>query len=239
MKKNEHLILRFSLFTAGIAVLIAVFFLIGTVPIFKLLWERYIISCVIVMLLYFAAFLPTLLVSAKLSSSLMVASAVYYKGFSVLAAVSVINIVLMFCAAFIPIGINIAVQCAFLFAFVLWAFITASAKGSIDSLGQKENQKKAPVMELKNKARRLLSLAEGLEKDDSVRKRAEKIADDLQYLSPGNTEEEHDIERRMIGILDSIIMDGYFYSQGEPPSASLESKFSTFETVYRERKNML
>lgn len=240
MKKSQYYILKLALFIGGIAVLIIASFLVGSVPIFKLQPAKYILACVTVIMLYIAAFLPAFLASGNGGTAVnAITWAVYCKGFALLTTVSIANFIVMFKVLTLPVGVNIAVECIAFFVFILWAFMTASAKGVMVSAQRGEDMKKAPVAALKEKARKLASLAEGLDKDDSVRKRAEKIAEDLQYLSPGNTEEQHDLERRMIGVLEGIIMDSYFYSEGELPSPSLESKLKNFDALYRERKNMV
>ena len=93
-------------------------------------------------------------------------------------------------------------------------------------------------MELRSRSQKLSALAAGLDKGDSIRVSAEKIADNMRYLSPGNTKDEHDLENRMLAVLDSIINDSYFASEGAQPAASLESKLKNFDALYRERKNM-
>lgn len=240
MKKSQYYTLKLALFICGIAVLVVASFLVGSVPVFKLQPTKYILTCVTVIILYIAAFLPTFIMSGKGDTATNVVTwTVYYKGFAVLTVVSVANIIIGFNNLLLPAGVNIAVEAVAFFVFMLWAFITYSAKSVMTDAERGENMKKAPVDTLKKKAQKLAALAEGLDKNDEVRLKAEKIVEDLRYLSPGNTEEQHDLEHRMAGVLEGIVMDSYFYSEGEPPSPSLESKFKTFDALYRERKNMI
>lgn len=235
MKKSEYSALRLILFILGIVVLAFAFPLLGSL--FEYNRAQYVFSCVCVSLLYLAAFLPITLGSLNGGVAAAAASgAVYFKGLIIYGVISVADIALAFTV--LPLSAAIVIQCVALFIFIAWLFMAIVAKNHIESSLHDEEIKKSPVMELRSKSRKLSALAAGLDKNDSIRVCAEKIADNMQYLSPGNTEGEHDIERRMLAVLDSIIMDSYFVSEGGLPAASLESKFKNFDALYRERKNM-
>ncbi len=233
--KKSYSALRLILFILGIIVLAFAFLMLG--PLFENNRAQYVFACVSVSLMYLTFFLPVLLGSFKGGVAAIAASAaVYFKGLIIYSVISIADIALTFTV--LPLGAAIAIQAVALFVLIIWLFMAFVSKDQIESSLHDEEIKKAPVMELRNKARRLSALAAGLDKGDSVRARAEKIADNMQYLSPGNTKNEHDIEYRMLAVLDSIITDSYFVSEGGRSAASLESKFKDFDALYRERKNM-
>lgn len=235
MKKREYFAVRLILFILGIVVLTFVFLMLG--PLFVYNRAQYVFSYVSVSLLYLAAFLPIIFGSLKEGVAAAVASgAVYFKGLITYGVISIANIVLAF--TLLPLSVVIVIQIVALFVFIVWLFLAIVTKDHIESSLREEEIKKLPVMELRSRSRKLSALAAGLDKGDSIRIHAEKIADNMQYLSPGNTDNEHDIERRMLAVLDSIIMDSYFVSEGGQPTALLESKFRNFDALYRERKNM-
>ncbi|MGN1423126.1 MAG: hypothetical protein ACI4XA_07105 [Oscillospiraceae bacterium] len=235
MKKNEHLAVRVIIFVVGIVVLAVAYTLLS--PLFERMMPEYIFTCVSVSLLYLAVFLPILLGSARGGiASLAAAAAVYWKGLAAYFTASVVAIVLAF--TFIPLVIPIIIQCVALFVFVIWMCLALVAKGHIESTARDEEAKKSGVTALRNRAGRLAALAAGLEKGDSMRAAAEKIAEDMRYLSPGNTAEAQDLERSMLAVLDTIITDSYFISGEKGPTAQLESKLKNFDALYRVRKNM-
>lgn len=235
MKKNEHLAVRVVIFVAGIVVLGLAFALLS--PLFERMIPEYIFACVSVSLLYLAVFLPLLLGSARGGiASLAAAAAVYWKGLAAYFTASVVAIVLAF--TFLPLVISIVIQLVALFVFVIWVCLALVAKGHIESTARDEDIKMSGVSALRSKASRLAALAAGLEKGDSMRATAEKIAEDMRYLSPGNTAEAQDMERSMLAALDTILTDSYFISGEKGPTAALESKLKNFDALYRVRKNM-
>ncbi|MGN1340912.1 MAG: hypothetical protein ACI4WS_11515 [Oscillospiraceae bacterium] len=236
MKKREISVLGLILFILGIAVLAVVFFMLG--PLFEDNSSGYIFSCISVLVLYLAVFLPIMLGLFRGGVATAAASgSVYYKGLATYGVISLANIVLAL--TIFPLGISIAIQCVALFVFVIWIFMAVATKSHIESTLQDEEQKKSLVMELRSKSGRLSALAAGLDKGSSIRVSAEKLAENMRYLSPGNTKEEHDLERRMLAVLDSILIDGYFVSGGYQSPETLEGKFRDFDILYRQRKNML
>lgn len=236
MKRREYSAVRLILFILGIVVLAFAFLMLA--PLFEDNRAQYVFSCVSVSLLYLAVFLPIVLGSLRGGVAAAAASgAVYFKGLITYCVISVADIALAFTV--LPLSVAIVIQCVALFIFIVWLFMAVVTKSHIESSLQNEEIKKSPVMELRSRSLKLSSLAAGLDKGNSIRVSAEKIADNMRYLSPGNKEDAHDIERRMLAVLDSIIMDSYFASEGEQPTASLESKFKNFDALYRERKNML
>lgn len=235
MKKREYHAVSLILFILGIVVLAFAFLLLS--PLFENNRAEYTFACVSVSLLYLAFFLPIILYSFKGGVSAAAASgAVYYKGLTLYGVISIADIILEFTV--IPLSIAIVIQIIALFVFVVWIAMAVITKSHIESTLQDEEQKKSTIMELRSRSRKLSALAAGLDKGNIIRESAEKIADNMQYLSPGNTADSHDIERRMLAVLDSIIMDSYFVSDGNLPTDSLESKFRNFNVLYRERKNM-
>lgn len=235
MKKRECYAVSLILFILGIVVLAFAFLMLS--PLFENNRAKYIFACVSVFLLYLAVFLPIILGLFKDGISAVAASgAVYYKGLTIYGVISIAGILLAF--TIIPLSIAIVIQSVALFIFIAWILAAIVTKNHIESTIHDEEIKKSPVMELRSRSRKLSALASGLDKGNSLRVCAEKIADNMQYLSPGNTADEHDIERRMLAVLDSIIMDSYFVSEGNLFTDSLESKFRNFDALYRERKNM-
>lgn len=235
MKKRKYSAVRLLLFILGSIVLVFAFLMLA--PLFEYKCAQYVFSCVSISLLYLVAFLPALLVSLNEKVAVLAASgAVYFKGMVTYGVISIADIVLAFTV--LPLSVAIVIQSIALFIFIVWLFMAIVTKDYIESSLHDEEIKKSLVMELRSRAGKLSALAAGLDKGNSIRVCAEKIADNMRYLSPGNTDNEHDIERRMLAVLDSIIMDDYFVSEGRMPTELLESKFRNFDALYRERKNM-
>lgn len=235
MKKREYSAVRLILFILGIVVLAFAFLMLG--PLFEDNRAQYVFSCVSVSLLYLAASIPIVLGSLRGGVAAAAASgAVYFKGLITYGVITIADIALAFTV--LPISVAIVIQAVAFFIFIVWLLMAFVTKNHIESSLRDEEAKKLPVMELRSKSQKLSALAAGLDKGNSIRVSAEKIADNMRYLSPGNTKNEHDLENRMLVLLDSIIMDSYFVSEGGLPTASLESKFKNFDALYRERKNM-
>lgn len=234
MKKNS-ISVSFIVFVLGMAVLGAAFVLLSNLFMFNPF--QYIFSCINVSLMYLAFFLPFIygVLKGNIAAS-VIGGTVYYRGLMKYCTVSVANIVLGFIA--IPLNIAILIQSVALFVFVLWVIMAIAAKGHLESAYRNEEIKKSPVMELRSCGAKLMALSARLDKDNSIRIQSEKIAEDLRYLSPGNTVDEHDLERKMLVVLDGIIKDGYFLSEGSGNVDLLEDKFRDFDVLYRERKNM-
>lgn len=234
MKKNSiavHLIV----FILGVAVLGVAFVLLSNLFMFNLF--QYIFSCINVSLIYLAFFVP--FISGALKGNIeasVIGGTIYYRGLMKYCTVSVANIVLGFVA--IPLNIAIVIQGVALFVFVLWVIMANATKDHLESTYINEEIKKSPVMELRSYGTKLIALSAQLDKGNSIRIRSEKIAEDMRYLSPGNTVDEHDLEHKMLTVLDSIIEDSYFLSGGNGNTDSLEDKFRDFDVLYRERKNM-
>lgn len=235
MRKSNFSVGRLILFIAGIVILAFAFVMLA--PLFEYTRAQYAFSCVSVSLLYLASFMPVLLGSLNGRFAAAAASAaVYFKGLIIYGVITIADIVLAFTV--LPLSAAIVIQAVALFVFFVWLFMALATKSHIESTRRDEEIKKSPVMELRSKAQKLSALAAGLDKGNSVRVSSEKIADNMRYLSPGNTKNEHELEHKMLAVLDSIIADSYFFSEGGLPSASLESKFKDFDALYRERKNM-
>lgn len=233
--KKKSIAVCLIVFILGLVVLGTAFVLMS--PLFIFIPFRYIFACVNVSLMYIAFFVP--FISGALKGSMeasVIGGAVYYYGFAIYCIVSVINIV----RGFIVISFNIVIviQSIALFVFILWVVMATVTKGHIESVYRNEEIKKSPVMELRSCGIKLLALSSRLDKGNSIRIQSEKIADDLQYLSPGNTVDEYDLEYKMLIELDSIIKDNYFFSGGSGNTDLLEDKFRKFDVLYRERKNM-
>lgn len=236
MKDHKNSVVGLILFVIGIVILALAFVLLA--PLFKYFRPQYIFACVSALLLYLAVFAPIAFGLPKGGAASIAASgAVYFKGLTIYGVVTVAAAVLAFKG--IPLSIAVVIQAVALFVFTVWLFLAFITKNHIESTLRDEEIKKSPVMELRSKSRKLAALAAGLEKDSSIRVSAEKIAENMRYLSPGNTKAEHDLEYKMIALLDSIIADSYFASGGDMPSDTAESKLRDFDALYRERKNML
>lgn len=234
MKKNSiavHLIV----FILGVAVLGVAFVLLSNLFMFNLF--QYIFSCINVSLMYLAFFVP--FISGALKGNVeasVIGGTIYYHGLMKYCTVSVAIIVLGFIA--IPLNIAIVIQSVALFVFILWVIMATATKGHLESAHRTGEMKKSSVMELRSRGNKLVALSARLNQSNSIRIQSEKIAEDMRYLSPGNTVDEHDLERRMLTVLDSIIKDSYFLSEGSGNADSLEDKFRDFDVLYRERKNM-
>ncbi|MBQ8172102.1 MAG: hypothetical protein IJZ95_08955 [Oscillospiraceae bacterium] len=234
MRKNEYMIPRLVMFFLGLAVLGVIAMV--TAPLFLDRIGVYIFTCISVVSVYVAGFLPVL-VSRFRGQVASVASgmAVYYKAMSTYAFVTVINIVLLL-VMILPVGISIAIQCVAAFVFLIWVILALVSKDHIDAVQQEENEKKSFVVELRSKADRLVAMTARVD-NSGVRAAVNNIAENMRYLSPGSSAEARDLERRMLVILDTILMDSYF--SGDAGSlGGLENKLGNFNALYLERKNM-
>lgn len=235
MKRSSYSAAKLILFIVGVVVLAFAFVILS--PLFEDYRAQYVFSCVNVSLMYLAFFMPVLLGSLNGGVAAAAASAsVYFKGLIMYCFISIANIALAFTV--LPLSVAMVIQGVAVFIFVAWLLMSVVTKEHIESSIKDEEAKKSPVMELRSRSHKLAALAAGLDKGNSIRVSAEKIADNMQYLSPGNTKNEHDLEHRMLAVLDSIIMDSYFVSAEGYPTDSLEGKFRNFDALYRERKNM-
>lgn len=221
------------IFVIGALILILAFLMLS--PLFPDKQPQYVFSCISVSLIYLAFFLPTFFGPLRGSAASLAASGtVYYKGLTTYTVISVANIVLAF--ILFPLAVSVVIQCATLFVLLIWIFMAIVTKNHIDSTTQDEEIKKSVVMQLRSRAAKLTAITAGLDASNDVRVHAEKIAEDMRYLSPGNTAEARDLERRLLTMLDAILMDGNLASGY--PAKPLSDKFNDFDAIYRERKNI-
>lgn len=235
MNKRTFSLAGLIIFIIGVPVLASAFLLLS--PFFLDKQAEYIFSCVCVSLIYLAFFLPVFIGSLRGNiAGVAVSGTVYYKGATIYSVITAADIVLVF--TFLPIAVAIAAECVALFVLIIWIFMALLTKGHIDNSLRDEEIKKSLVMELRSKSDRLVSMTSVLDKSNTLRVRAEKIAENMRYLSPGNSTEARDLERRLMTILDTILMDGSLTSAEGVPSDPLLNKFNDFEVLYRERKSM-
>ena len=235
MKKRAFSAAGLIIFIAGALVLAFAFLMLS--PLFAFRQAEYIFSCISVSLIYLAYFLPVLIGSFGGDIAGVAASgAIYYKGVSAYSAVTVIDIALTF--VFMPLPLSIVIECVALFVLFIWVFMALLTKEHIDSSLRDENEIKSLVMELRSRAGRLASITAGLDRNNAIRVRAEKIAEDMRYLSPSNSGSARDFERKLLAILDAILMEGAVSSGEGVITASLQNKFNEFDVLYRERKSM-
>ncbi len=234
MRKNEYMTAKLVVFFLGLAVLTVIAVVLA--PIFVLRLGAYIFSCISIVSAYVAAFLPVLV--SRFSGHIASAAsgmAVYYRAMSTYATVTVINVALLL-FMILPVGIAIAIQCVALFVFIIWMFLALASTDHIDAVQQEEDEKKSLVVQLRSKADRLTAISSRVD-NSNVCKAVNSIAENMRYLSPGSSDEARDLERRMLVVLDTILMDSYF--SGDAGSlGSLESKLDDFNALYLERKNM-
>ena len=235
MKNSRLSIAKVIIFVFGLGVLAVIFSLLA--PIFDEKQEAYIFACACVSLVYLAIFLPLMLVSARGGIvSAFASGAVYYKGLAGFITVSLAAAVLAL--TILPLGIAIAAECIALFILLICVFASAFAKEHIENVQVNENIKKSVVEQLRSRAGRLKAKAAVLDPHSSVRIAAEKIAEDMRYLSPSDSPDAQDIERRMLAALDAILMDSFFVSGGSGSAEVIEGKLSLFDDLYRERKSI-
>lgn len=234
MRNNEYMAVKLIIFFLGLAVL-AVIAVVLT-PIFDLRIGEYIFSCISIVSAYIAGFLPLLISRFRGQVTAVVSGlAVYYKAMSTYAAITITNVVLLLISV-LSIGISIAIQCVAMFVLLIWGFLALISKDHIDSVNQEEKQKKSNVIELRSKADRLVAMSSRVD-NNSIRTAVNNIAENIRYLSPGNSKKSYELECRMLIMLDSILIDSYF-SGDEGSLGSLENKLDDFNTLYLERKNM-
>lgn len=235
MKKSELSITGLIVFIFGALVLVVAWILLS--PFFPDTQDKFTFSCISVLLVYGLYFLPMFLAPFRGDpAGIAVSGTVYYKGVSGYTLVSAANIFFLF--RFFPLAVSIVIQCAALFVLLIWAFMALFSKAHVDSSLQAEESKKSMLMDLRDKAKRLAAMTSGLEKNAPARVLAEKIAEDMRYLSPSDTSAARDLERRLLAKLDAILMDSSLTSGVDFISDSLQSKFSEFDTLYKERKNI-
>lgn len=233
MRNNEYQALKVILFVLGLAVIAVVAVVLA--PVFEYKTGEYIFACIGVASVYVAGFLPVLLSRFRGQvASVASAMAVYYKAMSTYTFITIVNVILVLTV--LPFGVSIAIQCVGIFIFLIWVFLSMVAKDHIDGVQQEESIKMSFVTELRNRANRLTAMASRTD-NSAVRNAVTNIAENMRYLSPGNSKEAQELERRMLVVLDTILMDSYF--SGDAASlGGLESKLGNFNALYLERKNM-
>lgn len=234
MKKNDLLVAKAVIFGFGVVVLAVAFVLLS--PLFELRQSEYVFACISVSLVYLSIFAPILLGSVKGQvASVFVAGAVYYKGMTTFIVLSLAAAGLTLTV--MPLVLGIVIQCVALFILLVCVFMSIFAKGHIESVQRDEDIKKSTVIELRNRAGRLQAKASVLDSRNSIRISAEKIAEEMRYLSPSDSKDAQELERRMLVALDTILMDSYFIS-GDGSADILEDKIRNFDALYRERKTI-
>ena len=234
MRKNNYSSLLLVIFCFGLIIAAAALFLIK-----GLFADRkctYIFTCVSVMLVYIAAFLPfiTDLISGK-TAQLVVSGAVYYKGMSAYAVISAAAVYLAI--SVIPLKIAIAIQLVALFIFVIYIFMAKITSDKIGSIEDAEIEKKSLISGMRSTAYHL-SIMINDHDNSKVKEAINRINDDLRYLSPSSSQEAYELESRMSALIDSMISDPFFRSIGVKSSEMLETKFDDFEFLYKQRKNI-
>lgn len=235
MKKSGFSVAGLIVFIFGAVILALAFFLLA--PLFVNSPADYCFSCISVSLVYIMYFLPFFVGSMNSDiATLAVSGTIYYRGVVAYTVVSVVNIILTF--LILPLPLSIVIQGVALFILLIRIFAALFTKSHIEYATSSEEQTKSLVMELRSKAARLISLTAGLDRSNAVRVRAEKLAEDMRYLSPGTTAQARELERKLITVLDTILMDGALTSVEPGASEPLLRKFNDFDVLYRERKGI-
>lgn len=237
MKNNQNPVLKLIIFLFGIVIITVASALLKNL--FPERTAEYIFACVSAALIYTAAFLPIALTdfSAKMAK-LAASGVIYYKGMAAYAVISAADMVLAL--RFLPIGYAVLIQCIALFVFLIYIYLACFTAGHISNVETAEKAKLSAVTELRSKAQKLVTAASVLdERNKDMKEAAAKIAENMRYLSPNSSQEACELEGRMSGLLDSMLMDKFFVSGGSYSRESFEAKLRDFDVLYRQRKNIV
>ncbi len=235
MNKQGISVAGLIIFIFGALVLGAAFALLA--PLFLFAQAKYIFACISVSTAYIMYFLPMFAGGIRGSfANLAVSGTIYYRGVVAYTALTVANVVLAFFV--LPLPLSIVVQGVGLFILLIRVCAALFTKDHINSTERSEEATRALVTALRDKAGSLTALTAALDRSDPLRIRAEKLAENMRYLSPAASAQARELERRLTTILDTILMDGALRTQNAAANASLMKKFDDFDAVYRERKSI-
>ncbi len=235
MKKSDNSSFTLILFLFGFIVIAALAFFLK--DLFPFRTATYIFSCMSIILVYIAAFLPLLMGISGKTDNIVASGTVYYKGMAGYAVVSFADIFLA--AAAIPLKAAIVIQLAALFIFIVYVFMARVTSDTISNVEENETAKKSMVFELRSKAQKLALMADKPnESSRSIKSAIDRINEDLRYLSPGSSSEAYELECKMSSMIDDMLSDAYFKSADMHSTETLEAKISSFELLYKQRKNI-
>lgn len=236
MKKSKLSVIGIVTFVFGILAIVAAFLLLY--PFFIFNQEAYIFTFVSALLIYILFFMPMFIAPFRGDAAgIAIGGGLYYKGLSLYTVISVVNIVLAF--MLIPLAVSVVIQFVALFVLLLWVFMAQFTKEHIDDSLQAEEAKKSTVMELRSRSSKLIALTSGLESDNPNLVRARKIQENMRFLSPSDTPQAQELDRRLLIQLDTIIRDPLLTSAAGAQPESLKKKFDEFDVLYKERKSIL
>lgn len=233
MKKNDYSAITLVIFLFGAIVVAAALFFIK--DLFPDRTGTYIFVCISTVLIYAAAFLPIVMNLSGKTAQIIASGAVYYKGMTVFGLISAADIFLAI--TMIPLKAAVVIQLAALFIFLIYVFMACVTSDTVNNVGKAEAENRSVISEMRSKAQRLSIMAEKSD-NKAIKSAVARMNDDLRYLSPSGSSEAYELECRMSVILDSMLSDTYFRSNGMQSSETIEAKLNDYELLYEQRKNI-
>lgn len=236
MKKRNSSVFGLIAFVFGALIIVLAYILL--MQMFSFNPVAYTFSFVSILLTYILFFLPMFFgpFTGDVAGTVL-GGTFYYRGLTIYALLSAVNIALVF--VFMPLAVSIIIQCIALFVLLLWAFLGQVTKEHIDDSLRNEDVKKSVVTELRNRAAKLTAMTSSLESENKIRANARKIEENMRYLSPSDNPEAREIELQMLAKLNAILNDPLLTSSAGAENASLSGKFNDFDVLYKERKSIL
>ena len=202
MNKQGISIAGLIVFIFGALVLAAAFALLA--PLFLFAQAKYCFSCISVSTAYIMYFLPVFAGGIRGSfANLAVSGTLYYRAVAAYTALTVANVVLAFFV--LPLPLSVVIQGVGLFIFLIRVCAALFTKEHINAAERSEEATRALVTELRGKAGSLTAVTAALDKANPLRVRAERLAENMRYLSPATSAQAHELERRLAVILDTIL----------------------------------
>jgi len=236
--KDQSFGAKIVVFVLGIAVIAAGAFLLISDREYDI--AKFIISCIVVMIVYILAFLPILIEGFFRSnvSAMVIGGVVYYRGMIPYACASIAIIVRMYMG--LPIRFAILAQCISLAVFLLYFFLSFFTQAHIENVAAAEETKKAGVMLLREEGNQLALAADRLgEKDKDLKESIKKLAGDFRFLSPSDNERAIELEDRMIRLLEELNADRIFANSENRDLTSVREKVGELDYLYKQRKSIL
>lgn len=234
MNRQRFYMVRVCLFVIGIFIILYAGTTLKTLNIPD--WNiRYIL--VSALLIYFAAFLPFLLVFIRRDKvdAQIVGGGIYYKAAG---TYIILTLCLMYGAAIdaLPERPLIIGQLALLFAFAIYVYLALFSSIHIQNVREEETKITVNLNEAKGLAKDTAALIEGAEwLDAGIREKLSKILGEIRYISPSDDDRARDLEQKMCDVLNAVNM---YLEGGSLVEGDLENQIEKLSLLCGRRKNI-
>ena len=237
MTRNQSLFFRLLLFLAGAGIIILAFFLTkGTRELSRIdafVWT----SIGLMYLIFFLPFFFSAINIANFSGKIPSLSIVWF-GVLFYMAASVVILLLLIAAKFIPINVAIIIQAILLFLFFVDVFFAYFASSHVRNVAVEETGKQKYISQIKPKAQVLsLAVTKLSTEYENVQKILKSAIEDIKYIYPVSGGAGSDLELRIIKSLNTLSeLCGGIQSGAHP--ADLEPEAENLRILVKERKQL-